>query len=50
MREGHMGMQQTTAESAPFAPQTGLAFYAWLFLGEVTHRNVCTAQVFPIKM
>jgi len=35
MREGRTGMQQMAAESALFARQTGLAFYAWLFLGLV---------------
>jgi len=47
--EGHTGMQQTADESALFAPQTGLAFHAWLFLDGVTHRNACTGWVFPIE-
>ena len=29
-----------------FAPQTGLAFHVWLFLGRVTHRNACAGWVF----
>ena len=35
MREGRTRLQQTADESALFAPQTGLSFYAWLFLGGV---------------
>ena len=46
VREGRTRMQQTAAESALFAPQTGLAFYMWLFLGGVTRTYVCTGQVF----
>jgi len=42
--EGRTGMQQTAAENALFAPQN-----MWLFLGGVTHKNVCTGQVFPIE-
>jgi len=37
------------AESALFAPQTGLSFHAWLFLGGVfTQEYVCWLG-FPIK-
>jgi len=49
MREGRTRLQQTADESALFAPQTGLSFHAWLFLGGVMCRNACTGGVFPIE-
>ena len=49
MREGHTGMQQTAALSTLFAPQTGLAFHVWLFLGGFARSNASAGQVFPIE-
>ena len=42
-------MQQTAALSTLFAPQTGLAFHVWLFLGGFARSNASAGQVFPIE-
>ena len=49
MREGRTGMQQTAAESALFARQTGLAFHAWLFLCGVYKQEWRAGWIFSIE-
>jgi len=48
MREVLWRLQKTADESALFAPQTGLSFHAWLFLGGV-YTHVGIGWVFPIE-
>ena len=45
--EGHMRLQQMVDESALFAPQTGLSFHAWLFLGGVYTQECMHWRGFP---
>ena len=42
-------MQQTAAENAFFAPQTGLGFHAWLFLGGFYTQECLRWLGFPIE-